>query len=89
MGSAPQTRAGAEQQIGIMSGCSTADGRTHVVLDVQVTASFEEDVNNLHVAFVGSQMQRTPAILQRKHQQISFTPSQEPEPQAAVFSETA
>lgn len=48
-----------------MSGCSTAAEGTHIVLDVQVTASSEEDVHNLQVAFVGCQVQGAPAILRR------------------------
>lgn len=39
------------------------DGFTHIVLDVQVAASFEQDTHNLNVAFVGSQMQGASAIL--------------------------
>lgn len=38
-------------------------GSTHIVLDVQVAASFEEDTHNLNVAFVGSQVQGASAIL--------------------------
>ena len=39
------------------------DDFTHIVLDVQVTASFEQDTDNLNVAFVGSQVQGAPTIL--------------------------
>lgn len=39
------------------------DESTHVVLDVQVAASFEQDTHNLDVAFVGSQVQGASAIL--------------------------
>lgn len=46
-----------------MRQCNTVDEFTHVVLDIQVTASFEEDVDNLNMAFVGSQMQGASAIL--------------------------
>lgn len=45
-----------------------ADGQlegTHVVLDVQVAAGFEQDAHNLDVAFVGGQVQRAAAILRR------------------------
>ncbi len=39
------------------------DESTHVVLDVQIAASFEQDTHNLNVAFVGSQVQGASAIL--------------------------
>lgn len=48
------------------------DEFTHIVLDVQITTSAEQDVHHLNVAFVGSQMQGASAILWM--QNIQFSP---------------
>lgn len=58
---------------------AAADGQlegTHVVLDVQVAAGFEQDAHNLDVAFVGSQVQRASAILWRHTTQRGHSSAQ-------------
>lgn len=43
----------------VRAGTGQKDDRlesTHIVLDVQVAASFEQDTNNINMAFVGSQV---------------------------------
>lgn len=43
----------------VRAGTAQKDDRlesTHIVLDVQVAASFEQDTNNINMAFVGSQV---------------------------------
>lgn len=41
---------------------------THIVLDVHVTPSFEQDTHDFSVAFVGSQVQGASAVLEHKTQ---------------------
>lgn len=52
---------------GHMADAADRQTSTHVVLDVQVAAGFEQDTHNLNVAFVGSQVQGAPAILWTKN----------------------
>lgn len=45
------------------------DRSTHIVLDVQVTASFQQDAHHLQVAFVGGQVQGASAVLSTQNTQ--------------------